>query len=313
MLDPRKSHVKYWRPQILLMVANPRQSCELMDFCNDIKKSGLYVLGHVKIGRLDENSTDPVLNEMPRWLQLIQHMKIKAFAEVTLASTVCEGFQHLVRISGIGGMKVNTVIFGFYDAVLPTDSLMKTRMRKRRFFGAIERGGFSTVESYFDGPRVSDAEKSLSKLEYVQLVQDALKLQKNVCLCRSFQLLNKENVLKSQNKQFIDVWPINFFRLNTMNFFDNTCLFMLQLACILTMQNGWKQNTELRVFLCVKTSSENTSLKEQKLSVFLRQLRMHAKIVVSFQQKKSLYLFFLMIVIYFNLFFKNNFLFKQVI
>lgn len=281
MLDPRKSHVKYWRPQILLMVANPRQCCELMDFCNDIKKSGLYVIGHVKIGNLEESSTDPILDEMPRWLQLIHYMKIKAFAEVTLASSVCEGFQHLVRISGLGGMKVNTVCFGFHDDALPTDSLLKTRTRRRRFFGAIERGGFSTIESYFDGPRVSEQERSLSKGEYVQLIHDTLKLQKNICLCRNFQLLNKDNVLKSHSKSCIDVWPVNFFRLGTLSFFDNTCLFMLQLACILTMQHGWKQHTELRVFLCVKSSTENTSLKEQKLSLFLRQLRIQAKIIVS--------------------------------
>ena len=70
MLDPRKSHVKYWRPQILLMVANPRQSCQLMDFINDIKKSGLYVIGHVQTGRLDDHQNDPVNDVLPQWLKV---------------------------------------------------------------------------------------------------------------------------------------------------------------------------------------------------------------------------------------------------
>ncbi|XP_070610358.1 LOW QUALITY PROTEIN: solute carrier family 12 member 9-like [Erythrolamprus reginae] len=101
LLDSRKEHVKFWRPQVLLMVRNPRTSLQLIRFINDLKKSGLYVLGHVELKDLDCLPSDPLPDQSDSWLQLVDRLNIKAFVNLTLASSVRHGTQQLLFISGL--------------------------------------------------------------------------------------------------------------------------------------------------------------------------------------------------------------------
>lgn len=277
MLDIRKSHVKYWRPQILLMVARVRHSVQLIDFINDIKKGGLYIIGHVQIGSLDDfPNQDPLIQEYPKWMKLVDKLNIKAFVELTLSRTVSDGMHHLIRTAGLGGMKPNTVCLGFYDDEKPVDALARRPVMKKRFFKSVETGNYFDVGEHFGGIREHD--KDLSPAEYVKMIEDALKMSRNIMLCRHFNLLDKSALLATNGTLYIDVWPVNFFRPETSSYFDNTCLFLLQLATVINMVPGWNSKTCLRVFLFINSNTESSVLKEQKLETYLRQLRILAKV-----------------------------------
>lgn len=279
MLDSRKDHVKFWRPQMLLLVASPRSCCPLIHFVNDLKKGGLYVIGHVKIGDFSntETSVDPTLDEYTQWLSLIDYMKIKAFVELTLAKTIREGVQHLIRISGMGAMKPNTIILGFHDEEVLYD-----------FFEA-ENSPYQTQQFDERGIKLfkfrdQDESKRLQADEYVSIIHDVLRMRKNVCLCRHFQRLDKQVIARSNHIKYIDVWPINIFDPNNEDPFDVVSLFMMQLACIIQMLPVWKK-LELRVFLC-ESNRSNFDLNQMvqdlpaklKLEKLLNSLRISATI-----------------------------------
>ena len=74
-IDARKDHVKFWRPHLMLLVSNPRSACSLIDFLNDLKKSGIYVLGHVNP---NNGAHDDLTDEYGHWQSLVDYLKVKA-------------------------------------------------------------------------------------------------------------------------------------------------------------------------------------------------------------------------------------------
>ncbi|MCL4116846.1 UNVERIFIED_CONTAM: hypothetical protein GTU68_064525, partial [Idotea baltica] len=123
----------------------------------------------------------------------------------------------------------------------------------------------------------------MSSSTFVAIVRDLLQMGKNVCLCRHFQLLDKRTLLKRANsdKHFIDVWPMNFFDLTDLRKEDKSSLFALQLATVLNMVPAWKKKSQLRVFLCVCSSSTDELQRQKKMVLnLLHELRIEATISI---------------------------------
>jgi len=276
LLDPRKYHIKFWRPQILLLVHNPRSCCSLIDFVNGMKKGGLYVLGQVTLGTLEDSSTDPLAEKTVEWLSLIDHLKVKAFVELTMADTVRKGVEQLVRVSGIGAMKPNTILLGFHDDTSHVDDLSSpgSPFYSEKFAGVLEINSQNNCSN-------------LTAAAYVGIIEDTLKLHKNVGLCRNFQMLDRTEVFSSEmkfriragKKKYLDVWPVNFFSSMETDVGDNTSLFLFQLACIVNMVPKWKKHT-MRVFMCARAADNNINSKEKELQQLLEVLRIKAQTFV---------------------------------
>ncbi|XP_068810463.1 solute carrier family 12 member 9 [Struthio camelus] len=269
MLDVRKDHVKFWRPQMLLMVQNPRGSARLIDFVNDLKKSGLYVLGHVELQDLDTLPSDPLQAQQDSWLGLVDKLNVKAFVSLTLAPSVRHGVRQLLFTSGLGGMRPNTLVLGFYDNAAPQDGLAQ----HPAFTSAREE-----VPLSFPPVRAPTAPKLLSAREYVGIVADALKMLRNVLLARHLESLDKVWELRrsASPPPSIHVWPVNLLRPDSARYADTCSLFLLQMACVLNMTRAWRR-ARLRLFLCVEAGAMPHA-QEDKLRQLLKDLRIQAQI-----------------------------------
>ena len=225
-LDTRKDHIKYWRPQILVLHKNIHESACLR-FANDLKKSGLLVVGYV----LPKNNSDRYgaypkkkIAEIGDW---IDNLKLKSFLEVTRAYSVRDGSEQLLCLSGLGGMKPNTLMVGLpkpgrYDDDAPQQ--------------------LTTINDEHQTIKSAD--------EYISILCEAIELDKNVVIHN-----NTDQLIKHING-FIDVYPfmlmlskeksIYYSDLATChpnefeNILDNSSLFLLQMACILSMNESYK-------------------------------------------------------------------------
>lgn len=274
LLDKKKEHVKFWRPRILLMVENPRSCLPLIEFVNDLKKSGLFVIGHVEIGNLEDCEIDPVVDKYPVWLKWLDQFTVKAFIELTLASSVREGLPHIARIAGLGAMKLNTVIFGFHDNSIPVDFLQNDER-----YQALEKTlGGEGVDKVFKIRRNG----RLQREEYVAMIKDAMtKMQKSVCLARHFHQIDLKQLDKKESCQhYIDIWPTDFFHPSEE---PNDCAnYIMQLACILHMVPKWKSSTSIRLIICANhLDQERVFLAWQRK---LRELRIDADLNIIVQE-----------------------------
>ena len=95
------------------MVANPRSAYHMIEFANDMKKGGLYVLGHVITEPFGPNVSLFVWDSMytcivqmaksysdklNTWLTFVSISKMKSFVELIPAPSIRAGTQTLLAV-----------------------------------------------------------------------------------------------------------------------------------------------------------------------------------------------------------------------
>uniref|UniRef100_A0A673G0W1 Solute carrier family 12 member 9 n=1 Tax=Sinocyclocheilus rhinocerous TaxID=307959 RepID=A0A673G0W1_9TELE len=272
----RKDHVKFWRPQVLLMVANPRSSCQLICFVNQLKKGGLFILGHVQIG--DLGRTSGVLG-------LGSNLMIEPKFDKAYRAKIVN---HHFLSSFPGGMKPNTLVLGFYDNCYPEDYFLQDPVFCEGDRGEGDNFGVDlpSFQAHFPPVRHAESPRALQPEEYVSIIHDAIKMGKNVCLGRYFFQLPPESkgvtyIRGNDNVDTIDVWPTNLLSPGSASYADVSSLFLLQMACVLNMANRWRR-ASLRIFVCVASESGDQGwlANEEQFRELLGMLRIRAAIKI---------------------------------
>lgn len=265
-LDERKGHVKYWRPQILLLANDPSKEWNLIIFCNSLKKGALYILGHVLRGEFHE-CLPQLRKSHLAWLKLVDVSGIKSFVDVVIARDVREGAQHLILSSGLGGMRPNIIVLGFPTALQRASEH--------------HRGPVSRTRN--DVPDVASSSlpytQPIACTQYVGILEDALALNKALAIAHGFDAMDLPGPSKvaqyerARGPQYIDLWPIQIAARNDAPSWD-TYTMVLQLGTILSFTGTWRQHA-LRVNVFVEHPEEEAA-ERTRVRTLLDNLRIPA-------------------------------------
>lgn len=310
LLKLRPEHVKFWRPQILLLVNDPRRNWKLVHFCNSLKKGGLFILGHV-IQSSDFAATLPeARKQQTAWSKYIEYFQIKAFSNVAISPSFEWGARNIVLNAGLGGMRPNVVIIGFYnlkdyrenkplidldidtdreeaaddddgDEVPKQSTKLRSRMRRK---GSQEKKAGGAL------PTDTCRSEGMSSVQsYVTVLEDMLvHLQVNIAVARGFKNLEMPSDDGSGEKEFIDLWPIQMSaeihagqsdstNILTTNF--DTYTLILQLGAILNTVPSWRKNYKLRIAVFVEYESD-VEEERGRVQGLLADLRIRAEVIV---------------------------------
>ena len=115
------------------------------------------------------------------------------------------------------------------------------------------------------------------------ILSDAINLDKNLVLLKGLNMFDR-NRLDKKDDVFIDIWPCGSLFDPTKSQsdfeFNESSLFLLQLAALLSRQTKWRKNTQLRILIPIwAPSSQNDLVRNVRKS--LETFRIKAEIILA--------------------------------
>ncbi|KFA62127.1 hypothetical protein S40285_01634 [Stachybotrys chlorohalonatus IBT 40285] len=303
LLRLKPEHIKFWRPQIILLINNPRRQTRLIQFCNSLKKGSLYILGHVIITDNFDTSVDEARLQQQAWTRYIsEYSRIKAFVQLAMSPSLNWGVRNLILSAGLGGMRPNIAVMGFYNMQelrnsksgawvpdIPAPPAAKMKRPQNPKSRPVNRARSDTSSRLLAGFLPTDVirtESMMSPTQYMTILEDlALKYRLNVAVGYGFERLESPWNDEQNHKRYIDLWPIQMSaevttegkNVLTTNF--DTYTLILQLGHILRSVRTWRRTCTLRVMVFVEYETE-VEEERARVKALLEKLRIDAEIVV---------------------------------
>ncbi|HAV63984.1 MAG TPA: hypothetical protein DCY13_16660, partial [Verrucomicrobiales bacterium] len=114
-LSHSQSHVRNWRPVLLVLVGNPKSRLGLVEFARSFEaRRGLLFLAQVVTGSW-QNTLKFQPTQQKSLEDFIREQKLSAVPKTLLADDFEHGVSTLLQVSGVGPLQPNTVLMGWSD------------------------------------------------------------------------------------------------------------------------------------------------------------------------------------------------------
>lgn len=214
-------HVKFWRPQILLLVGNPRSQWQFIQFCNALKKGALYIIGHIIVTSDFNACLQEIKKQKSAWLEFIRVSGVKAFHQVAISPSEVWGMRNLVLNAGLGGLYPNLIVMGFFslDDWRNLHPSSKHTSEHNKHLKRTTSHTHHTVQMDLPTDDIR-TERPIAITTWVNILEDILLgLNMNIAIGKGMDelelpMLKKrgrwfmKNQYHAPTKKYIDLWPI---------------------------------------------------------------------------------------------------------